>query len=205
MTPPPSDRPLLVVALLGSLRRDSHTGAVLRAAIELAPPDVRIEPFDLRPIPPYDADEEMDGGPPPVRALKAAIAAADAVLVATPEYNYGMPGLLKNALDHASRPGYRSVFLGKPVAVVSAAPGAYGGVRAQGQVKETLLAMLAEPFPAPQLAFPLVGAALSDGRLADPAARERLARFVADFAAWVRRRAAAAAALAAAAGATADR
>jgi len=185
----PAPRPLRILALSGSLRRGSHHTALLRAAAELAPAGVRIEPYDLRDVPLYDADEDRDGGPPPVRALKAAVAAADAVLIATPEYNYGMPGVLKNALDQASRPAWRSPFAGKPVAVLSASPGSYGGARAQAQVKTTLLALLAEPYPAPELALPAIHTRMADGRLADAETRQRLADFVAGFAAWVRRRA----------------
>ena len=104
-----------VFGLAGSLRKGSYNRALLRAAVRLAPEELQILVFDrLREIPPYNADVEAEGDPEPVAALKAAIRAADALLVVTPEYNYGVPGVLKNAIDWASRPPGHSVLDGKP-------------------------------------------------------------------------------------------
>lgn len=132
-----------VLAISGSLRRDSHNSALLRAAAELLPAGVELVPFDgLKAIPPFDQDDE-EAGPAPasVAALRAAIAAADAVLVATPEYNSSIPGALKNALDWASRPVATNALRGKPVAVVGASTGMFGAVWAQAETRKVLSAI----------------------------------------------------------------
>src|SRR5919202_311998 len=117
-----------ILGISGSLRRDSHNTALLRAAADMLPPGAELEIFDgLREVPPYDADfdtPELQG--PGVDALKQAIERADAVLIATPEYNHSIPGVLKNALDWASRPFETNVFRDKPVAVVGASTGLFG-------------------------------------------------------------------------------
>jgi len=115
-----------ILGISGSLRKDSHNTALLRAAAELLPPGVELELFDgLRDVPPYDADEDVpELHAPGVLALKDAIERADAVLIATPEYNHSIPGVLKNALDWASRPFPDNALRGMPVAVVGASTGA---------------------------------------------------------------------------------
>ncbi|MBI5544399.1 MAG: NAD(P)H-dependent oxidoreductase [Deltaproteobacteria bacterium] len=129
-----------VCAIAGSLRTGSYNKALLRAAQELAPPGVRIAIWDgLRSIPPFDQDEQVRGDPAPVVALKAAIAEADVLLIATPEYNYGIPGVLKNAFDWASRPAGKSVLNGKPAAIVGATVGLWGTVRAQLALRQSFL------------------------------------------------------------------
>jgi chromate reductase, NAD(P)H dehydrogenase (quinone) len=115
----------------GSLRRASHSTALLRAMAPLVASRARMDVITLHGIPLYDADLDGDAPPDGVRAFKSAIAAADGLVVCSPEYNYGIPGVLKNAIDRASRPGFKSVLRGKPVLVMTASPGALGGVRAQ--------------------------------------------------------------------------
>jgi chromate reductase len=129
-----------ILGISGSLRRDSHNTALLRAAAELLPRDAELEIFDgLKAIPPYDADDDVPGQlDPAVVALKEAIAGADAVLVATPEYNHSIPGALKNALDWVSRPVGKSVMQGKPAAVVGASTGLFGAVWAQAETRKVL-------------------------------------------------------------------
>src|SRR5436309_2434804 len=118
-----------VLAVSGSLRRDSYNTRLLRIAEELAPVGVEFELYDgLREVPPYDADEDGDVVAAPVRDLRARIVAADAVLFATPEFNSSIPGQLKNALDWASRPFKTNALRNKSVAVVGATTGAYGAV-----------------------------------------------------------------------------
>ena len=135
-----------ILGISGSLRKDSHNTALLRAAAELLPPGVELELFEgLRDVPPYDADmdsPELQG--PGVDALKEAIERADAVLIATPEYNHSIPGVLKNALDWASRPVNKSVLRGKPVAVIGASTGLFGAVWAQAETRKVLASMGAE-------------------------------------------------------------
>jgi chromate reductase, NAD(P)H dehydrogenase (quinone) len=128
-----------VLGISGSLRRDSYNSALLRAAAPLLPPGAELVIYDgLRTLPPYDADEDGERAPAPVRELRAAIADADAVLVVTPEYNASIPGVLKNALDWASRPHATNVLRNKPVAVVGASTGMFGAVWAQAETRKVL-------------------------------------------------------------------
>jgi chromate reductase, NAD(P)H dehydrogenase (quinone) len=128
-----------VLAISGSLRRESHNTKLLRAAEELLPPSAQLEFFDgLAAVPPYNEDDDVDPAPPGVHRLRAAIAAADAVLIATPEYNASIPGVLKNALDWASRPFPGNAFRGKPVAVIGASTSMFGAVWAQAELRKVL-------------------------------------------------------------------
>jgi chromate reductase len=128
-----------VLAISGSLRSASHNTALLRAAAEEAPAGLRLELWEgLKQIPPYDADDDLEPGPPAVEALRDAVRAADAVLIATPEYNASVPGALKNALDWASRPLATNVFRNKPVAVVGTSTGAFGAVWSQAELRKIL-------------------------------------------------------------------
>jgi len=129
-----------VLGISGSLRRDSHNSALLRAAGQLvAAQGAEFEVFDgLKTIPPYDEDDDIGGGPPAVARLRGAIADADALLFATPEYNSSIPGVLKNAVDWASRPRAATVLQNKPVAVIGASTGAFGAVWAQADLRKVL-------------------------------------------------------------------
>lgn len=130
---------LRILGISGSLRRGSHNSNLLRAAAELLPPGVELEVYDgLRDLPPYDADQDLDPAEDAVQQLREAIAAADGVLIATPEYNGSIPGLLKNALDWASRPFPDNALRGKPVAVIGASTGLFGAVWAQAEVRKVL-------------------------------------------------------------------
>jgi chromate reductase, NAD(P)H dehydrogenase (quinone) len=131
---------LHVLGIAGSLRAASFNSALLAAAAELAPSGVTIDVFGhLGEIPPYNADVEANGDPAPVTALKTAIRNADALLIATPEYNYGVPGVLKNAIDWASRPPGKSVLNGKPAAIMGATPGGTGTARAQLALRQSFV------------------------------------------------------------------
>lgn len=131
-----------VLAISGSLRRDSHNTALLRAAAEEAPAGIALDPWDgLRDVPPYDADDDLAPAPPAVEALRAAVRSADAVLIATPEYNSSIPGALKNALDWAPRPFATNPFRNKPVAVIGSSTGAFGAVWSQAETRKVLGAM----------------------------------------------------------------
>jgi chromate reductase, NAD(P)H dehydrogenase (quinone) len=128
-----------VLAISGSLRRDSYNTKLLRAAEELFPSVVEVEFWDgLKEIPPYDEDDDVEPAPAAVAAFRAAIAGADAVLIATPEYNSSVPGQLKNAIDWASRPLATNPLRYKPVAVIGASAGAFGAVWAQGELRKVL-------------------------------------------------------------------
>jgi chromate reductase len=131
-----------VLGVSGSLRRDSHNSALLRAAAERLPAGAELIPYEgLAEIPPYDEDAELDGVPESVRDLREAIRDADAVLIATPEYNHSIPGQLKNALDWASRPAGESSLNGIPAAVIGASTGMFGAVWAQAELRKVLGAM----------------------------------------------------------------
>jgi chromate reductase len=143
-----------VLAISGSLRRDSHNTALLRTLAEEAPRGVEVEVWDgLRSIPPYDADDDTAPGPAAVEAFRDLVREADAVFFATPEYNSSIPGALKNALDWASRPLATNVFRGKPVAVVGSSTGAFGAVWAAAELRKVLAAMGAR-VTAAELAVP---------------------------------------------------
>jgi chromate reductase, NAD(P)H dehydrogenase (quinone) len=131
-----------VLGITGSLRRDSYNHALLREAAERLPAEAELVEFDrLGEIPPYDADVEAEGIPEPVEALRQAMREADAVIVATPEYNHSIPGVLKNALDWASRPAGQSALTGKPAAVIGASTGMFGAVWAQAETRKVLGAL----------------------------------------------------------------
>jgi chromate reductase len=131
-----------VLAISGSLRRDSHNTTLLRAAAGHLPPGVELELWEgLRDVPPYDQDDDVEPAPAAVAALREAVASAEAVLIATPEYNHSIPGALKNALDWASRPLATNAFRGKPVAVIGASVGLFGAVWAQAELRKVLTAM----------------------------------------------------------------
>ena len=128
-----------ILAIPGSVRRDSHNARLLRHAAERAPEGVEIEVWDgLKSIPPYDEDDDGPIAPAPVAALRDAVASADLLLFATPEYNASIPGQLKNAVDWLSRPVATSVLRGKPALVVGASTGAFGAVWAQAELRKVL-------------------------------------------------------------------
>jgi chromate reductase len=131
-----------VLAISGSLRRESYNTKLLRAAEELLPAVVEFELWEgLKAIPPYDEEDDVQPAPPAVAALRDAVRAADAVLIATPEYNSSVPGQLKNALDWVSRPVATNPLRYKPVAVVGASTGAFGAVWSQAELRKVLAAI----------------------------------------------------------------
>ena len=171
-----------VLALSGSLRRGSLNTQLLRAAAELLPSGVELELYDeLGTVPPYDGDVESIGTPAAVADLKARIAAADAVLVATPEYNASIPGQLKNVLDWVSRPIKESPFRGKPTAVIGASPGAYGAIWAQAELRK-VLGILGARVVEGEVAVTHAHERFDEnGRLVHGETREQLSQLVADL------------------------
>jgi chromate reductase, NAD(P)H dehydrogenase (quinone) len=140
--------PLRVVAMAGSLRAASYNRGLLRAAQEVAPPGMIMTIHDLVPIPLYNADVEAQGDPPPVARLKAAVQEANALLIAVPEYNYGVSGVLKNTIDWLSRPP-EFVLRSKPVALMGASIGMAGTARAQLQLRQTFVYTQTPVMPPP--------------------------------------------------------
>jgi chromate reductase len=179
---------LSILGIAGSLRRDSYNRALLRAAAGLAPDGMRIEIFDLAEVPLYNGDVEARGDPEAVASLKQAVAAADGVLMATPEYNHGVPAVMKNAVDWASRPPRSAPLGGKPVGIIGASPGVTGSARGQSQLRQAFEFTNSYCMPQPELlVFKAHEKFDSEGRLTDAATVEHLARYLTAFAAWVRR------------------
>lgn len=159
---------MLLLGISGSLRRDSHNTALLRAGLAQAPPGVSVERFEgLAHVPPFNEDDEPGDGHAGLAAWRGAIGRADAILIATPEYNASIPGQLKNAIDWASRPPGRSVLQGKPVAVIGASTGAYGAMWAQAELRKVLARAGARVVGA-ELAVPRAHEQLVAGSPADP-------------------------------------
>jgi chromate reductase len=168
-----------VLGIAGSLRRDSHNRKLLRAAAYALPPGWElVEWRGLGDLPAFDEDLEGGEVPASVQSLRDAIADADAVLIATPEYNASVPGALKNALDWASRPFETNVFRGKAVLVIGASTGLFGAVWAQAEVRKALKFMKAHVLEE-ELPIGMADAAFAlNGALVDPAAGERLAELL---------------------------
>ena len=164
-----------VLAISGSLRRDSYNTKLLRAAEELLPGAVELEYWnDTKAIPAYDEEDDLEPAPRAVAAFREAIAQADAVLFATPEYNSSIPGSLKNALDWVSRPHKTNPFRNKPVAVVGASTGAFGAVWAQAALRKVLGAIGARVVEADVAVGHAHAKFDGDGELVDETVREQL-------------------------------
>ena len=162
---------LRVLGISGSLRQASFNSAALRAAQELAPEGMTIDIFSIRDIPLYDEDERAKGFPAPVLALRDAIKAADALLLATPEYNYSTSGVLKNAIDWASRPPEQP-FDGKPIAIMGVSGGIFGTARAQYQLRQMFIFMNGHILNKPEVMIGGAGSRFdAAGKLTDEATR----------------------------------
>lgn len=171
-----------IVGLPGSVRADSHNTKLLRAAASLLPDGAELEIYDgLKAVPPYDEDDERAGVPAPVEELRAALRGADAVLIATPEYNHSIPGVLKNALDWASRPAGQSALKGIPVAVVGASTGMFGAVWAQAETRKVAGALGAKVLDRELPVFFAHERFDADGELADDEVRSQLSSHLEEF------------------------
>lgn len=150
------DTPFTILGICGNLRKASVNRGLLRAAQQLTPPGVTIETFDLLGIPPYNQDDEASP-PAIVTEFKSRIRAADAILFSTPEYNYSIPGVLKNAIDWASRPYGDSAWAGKPAAIMGASPGMLGTGRAQYHLRQCFVFLDMYSVNKPEVMIPLSG------------------------------------------------
>jgi chromate reductase len=178
---------LRIVGLAGSLRVGSYNRALLRVAQAEAPEGMEFEIYDLASIPLYNADVEAQGDPEPVAALKAAIRVADGLLIATPEYNHGVPGVLKNAIDWASRPHRASSLDCTPVAIMGATVGRGSTFQAQAQLREALVYAGPCTLAQPELSLSRAGTAFDHaGQLKDIETRTALHELLDTFAHWVR-------------------
>ncbi len=167
-----------VLGISGSLRKDSLNTAALRAAIELAPADVEIEIADISDLPLYNDDVREQGYPPSVQRLREQVHAADALLFATPEYNYSIPGVLKNAIDWVSRPPAQP-FAGKPAAIMGASPGAIGTARAQYHLRQVGVFLDLHFLNKPEVMIGSAGTRFdANGHLTDTATREHVQKLL---------------------------
>ena len=181
-------QPLRIAGIAGSLRSGSYNRALLRAAQELAPEGMVVEPFDLIDVPLYNGDVEAQGDPDAVAALKQAVRAADGVLFVTPEYNHGVPAVTKNAVDWASRPPSEAALHEKPVGIIGASPGITGSARGQSQLRQAFEFTNSFCMPQPELlVFKAHEKFDSAGKLTDETTAQFLARYLAAFQKWVRR------------------
>jgi len=179
--------PLVILGIAGSLRKESYNRALLRAAQELTPEGARIEPLELDGIPLFNQDEEANPHPK-VAEMKQRIRAADAILFVTPEYNYSIPGVLKNAIDCASRPYGDSAWDGKPVAIMGASVGAIGTARAQYHLRQTFVFLNMHPVNQPEV---MVGSAQKrfdqEGKLTDETTKKLVQQLLAGLVSWTKR------------------
>lgn len=175
-----------ILGIAGSLRAESHSKSILHTLKERTWDGAVLEIFDLEGIPLYNADHDGDQKPGQVPSFKEAISRSDGLVLVSPEYNYGTSGVLKNALDWASRPAYKSVLKGKPVVIITSSPATTGGVRAQDQVRQTLMACLSELVPHPEVAIPTVHQKLTDGRLSDEKSLELAVGIVDALIQWIK-------------------
>lgn len=177
-----------IVAFAGSLRRGSFNRAVLRAAKELAPQGMEIDLIEIGDLPFYNADVEAEGDPPSVTAYRAALGDADGLLIATPEYNDGIPGVLTNAIDWGSRLPGRAPLSGKPVALMGASPSRIGTARAQLHLRQLLSHVHARVLPPPELLIASAHERFDKSlRLTDESTRDVLEKLLQRFGRWIAR------------------
>lgn len=181
------DGRIKILGFAGSLRRASYNKAILQAAKDFAPEGSEIEIFDLEGIPPYNQDLD-DRMPAKVVEFKEKIRKADAILIATPEYNYSVPGVLKNAIDWASRPPGDNSFAGKPVAIMSASIGMLGGARAQYHLRQTFVYIDMHPVNRPEVMVPFATDKIDGhGNVTDAKTKEKIKELVESLVAWTKR------------------
>jgi chromate reductase, NAD(P)H dehydrogenase (quinone) len=176
-----------ILGIAGSLRRGSFNVATLRTAQELAPSGVTIDIFDITPIPLYNEDVRQQGFPTPVEDLRARIKSADGLLIVTPEYNYSIPGVLKNAIDWASRPPEQP-FDGKPIGLMGASGGMFGTGRAQYHLRQCFVFLNGLVMNRPEVMIPAAQTKFdADGKLTDQPTRDFITAHLTAFKAWVLR------------------
>lgn len=180
------DKTLTILGIPGSLRRGSYNRGALRAAQELVPEGAKVEIFDLDGIPLFNQDEEKNP-PAKVKELKERIRAADGILFSTPEYNYSVPGVLKNAIDWASRPYGDSAWNDKPVAVMGASPSYLGTARAQYHLRQSFIFLNMHSLNGPEVMISNARERFDEhGNLTDPKTREPIQKMLQIFVQWIR-------------------
>lgn len=178
---------LNILGFAGSLRKGSYNRALLRAAADLLPKDTKLDIFNLEGIPPFNQDFEKTP-PEIVKDFKARIRSADAILIATPEHNYSIPGVLKNAIDWASRPYGDNSFEGKPVAMMSASIGMLGGVRAQYQLRQVFVFLDMYPLNRPEVFVAFAGEKFDEkGNLTDEQTKKFIKELLQALVTWTKK------------------
>jgi chromate reductase len=178
---------ITILGFAGSLRKDSFNKALLRTAAEIAPVDVELKTFDLEGIPPFNQDLENEPVAR-VKEFKAQIRHADALIIATPEYNYSIPGVLKNAIDIASRPYGDNAFESKPVAIIGASIGTLGTARAQYHLRQSCVFLNMYPLNRPEVMVPAAQDKVDEtGRVTDETTRAKVKELLEALVAWTRR------------------
>ena len=173
-----------ILGFAGSLRSGSYNKALLRAAVDLLPKDVDLDIFDIDGIPGFNQDIEAEM-PVEVKEFKSKIRDADGILIATPEYNYSVPGVLKNAIDWASRPYGDNAFDGKPVAIMSASIGKFGGARAQYHLRQMFVFLNMHPVNGPEVMVTLAQDKFdADGKLVDEDTKKYVSQLLQNLAKW---------------------
>jgi chromate reductase, NAD(P)H dehydrogenase (quinone) len=176
-----------ILAFAGSLRKESYNKALVRAAVELAPENVTIEVYDLEGIPPFNNDE-VNNPPSKIVEFKEKIRNADALLIATPEYNYSIPGVLKNVIDWASRPPKGNPFEDKSVAIMSASTGRLGGARAQYHLRQTFVFLNIHPINRPEVMLSNAAENVdTNGRLTNEQTRILIKQLIEALVTWTNR------------------
>ena len=179
--------PLVILGIAGSLRKQSFNRSLLRAAQELTPEGARIETFELDGLPSFNQDEEANPHPR-VAEFKQRIRAADAILFVTPEYNYSIPGVLKNAIDCASRPYGDSAWSGKPVAIMGASVGAIGTARAQYHLRQTFVFLNMYAINQPEVMVSNAHKRFDEeGKLTDDKTKELVGQLLSELVKWTKR------------------
>ena len=180
-------QPIQILGIAGSLRRASYNRAALRSAMQLVPQDTALDIFELDSISGFNQDEEQNP-PPKVIELKRRIREADAILIVTPEYNYSIPGVLKNAIDWASRPYGDSAWNGKPVALMGASIGAIGTARAQYHLRQVFVFLNMFPINQPEVMISNAGERFdAGGNLTDETTKKLIRQLLQSLADWTRR------------------
>jgi chromate reductase len=176
-----------ILGFVGSLRKGSFNKALMRVAADVLPDGAQLEVFDLEGMPPFNQDFEAQP-PDKVKEFKAKIREADAILIVTPEYNYSIPGVLKNAIDCASRPYGDNAFEGKPVAMMGASIGMLGTARAQYHLRQSLVFLNMFPINRPEVMVPFVEKKVDqEGRLADETTRKLVKELLGNLIAWTKK------------------
>jgi len=178
---------VMIFGFAGSLRKGSYNRALLRAATEMVPAGAELEVFDLDGIPGFSEDLEQQP-PKKIRDFKAKIRAADAILIVTPEYNYSMPGVLKNAIDWASRPYGDNAFAGKPVGIMGASMGMTGTARAQYHLRQSCVFLDMYPLNRPEVMVPFAHEKIDEsGKVTDRKTRDKVRELLESLVAWTKR------------------